>query len=90
MTKKTSVALDDHFAQFVEGLVSEGRYGSSSEVVRAGLRLLEERETKLGLLREAVSDGLKSGPGAPLEVETFLARKSVIRSRETERTTDRG
>ena len=77
MAKNTSVALGDHFAHFVEALVAEGRYSSASEVVRTGLRLLEEREAKLRLLREAIRDGLESGPGTPFDVETFLARKSA-------------
>lgn len=75
MAKNTSVALGDHFAEFVENLVSEGRYGSASEVIRTGLRLLEEREAKLRLLRQAIRDGLESGPSTPFDVETFLARK---------------
>lgn len=79
MAKNTSIALGDHFAQFVEALVTEGRYGSASEVVRTGLRLLEEREAKLSLLRDAVRQGLESGPGTPFDVETFLARKSAER-----------
>ena len=44
---------------------------------RTGLRLLEEREAKLRLLREAIRDGLESGPGTPFDVETFLVRKSA-------------
>ncbi len=75
MAKNTSVALGDHFADFIEALVSAGRYGSASEVVRTGLRLLEERETRLELLRGAIRDGLESGPGVPFDVDTFLARK---------------
>ncbi len=75
MAKNTSVVLGDHFADFVEALVSEGRYGSASEVVRSGLRLLEEREAKLKVLRGAIRDGLESGSGVPFDVDAFLARK---------------
>ncbi len=75
MAKNTSVALGDHFADFVEALVSEGRYGSASEVIRTGLRLLEEREAKLELLRGAIREGLESGPGTPFDVDSFLAKK---------------
>jgi antitoxin ParD1/3/4 len=51
MRKNTSIALGDHFQKFVQELVSQGRFGSTSEVVRAGLRLLEEQDVKLAALR---------------------------------------
>lgn len=62
----TSVALSPHFEAFVRQQVESGRFNNVSEVVRAGLRLLEEREAeqaaKLQALREAVAVGLASGP----------------------------
>jgi len=61
MPKNTSVTLGPHFEDFVGQLVSHGHYGSVSETIRAGLRLLEERETKLSLLRRALSEGENSG-----------------------------
>jgi antitoxin ParD1/3/4 len=75
MAKNTSIALGDHFAMFVEEQVSQGRYGNASEVVRAGLRLLEEREAKLIALRAAIDEGLASGPAEPFDVEAFIAEK---------------
>jgi len=54
MPKNTSVIIGDHFAEFIESQVSQGRYGSASDVVRAGLRLLEEREMKVEALRAAL------------------------------------
>jgi antitoxin ParD1/3/4 len=51
MRKNTSIALSDHFQKFVQELVSQGRFGSSSEVISAGLRLLEEQDVKLAALR---------------------------------------
>lgn len=61
MSKNTSVSLGDHFEQFVAGQVGSGRYGSASEVVRAGLRLLEVSESKLEVLRHALIVGERSG-----------------------------
>ena len=72
MTKNTSVALSEHFTMFVEDQVSTGRYGNASEVVRAGLRLLEEREANLGALRQAIREGLQSGPAESFDVEAFI------------------
>ena len=73
MAKNTSISLGDHFQTFVEGKIEEGRFGSVSEVVRAGLRLLEEREAKLQVLRKAVQEGLDSGRSVPFDVEEFLS-----------------
>lgn len=62
----TSVALSSHFEAFVREQVDSGRYNNVSEVVRAGLRLLEDeeklREMKLAQLRSAIAAGLESGP----------------------------
>ena len=61
MARNTSVSLGDHFEQFIAGQVDSGRYGSASEVVRAGLRLLETTESKLEVLRNALIAGERSG-----------------------------
>lgn len=73
MTKNTSIVLSEHFQTFIAEQVEEGRYGSASEVVRAGLRLLESHEAKMAALRAAVKEGLNSGTPEPFDVESFLA-----------------
>ena len=57
MQRNTSVTLGEHFAGFVEGKIQQGRFESTSEAVRAGLRLLEEHEAKLDLLRNKLATG---------------------------------
>ena len=75
MPKNTSVSLGDHLTDFIETQVAAGRYGSASDVVRAGLRLLEDQETKLAALRAALVEGEESGPSTPFDFESFIARK---------------
>lgn len=60
MSKNTSITLGEHFDSFIAEQLKSGRYASTSEVVRAGLRLLEEEETKLVTLRQLLEEGEKS------------------------------
>jgi len=80
MSKNTSFSIGEHFSDFVEAQVKEGRYSSASDVVRAALRLLEEQEAKLAALRAALIEGEQSGPSTPLDFEAFIARKRAARS----------
>jgi len=72
----TSVALGTHFETFVRQQVESGRYNNVSEVVRAGLRLLEDQvqtnEAKLGALRAAIAEGEASGE--PIDAEIVFAQ----------------
>jgi antitoxin ParD1/3/4 len=61
MSKTTSFVLGDHFEQFVSGQVQSGRYASSSEVIREGLRLVEERSRAMESLNRELDAGLASG-----------------------------
>lgn len=73
MAKTTSFALGDHFNGFLAEQVGTGRYGSASEVIRAGLRLLEEREVRLAELRALIAEGEASGLPVPFEPAKWLA-----------------
>ena len=74
MARNTSVSLGDHFASFIDAQVQAGRYGSASDVIRAGLRLLEEHEAKLKALEAALIEGEQSGEPQPFDNEAFKAK----------------
>jgi antitoxin ParD1/3/4 len=61
MGRNTSVSLGDYFENFVDISISEGRFNNASEVIRAGLRLLEEEESKIIALKIAINEGIESG-----------------------------
>ena len=56
-----NVSVGTRWEHFVEQVVKAGRYGSASEVVREGLRLVEEREAKLGALRQMLDRSIEQG-----------------------------
>jgi antitoxin ParD1/3/4 len=72
--RNTSVTLSDHFEKFIEQQIATGRYGSASEVIRTGLRLLEENEAKLEALRAALIEGEESGIAHDFSWDKFRAR----------------
>lgn len=74
MAKNTSISLGKHFEGFIHEQVLQGRYGSASEVIRAGLRLLEEHEQKLKALRQALIEGEESGDAGELDMEAIRRR----------------
>ncbi len=75
MARNTSVTIGDHFTGFISEQVQIGRYGSASDVVRAGLRLLEEHETRVRALQDALIAGERSGELTSFDFTAFKARK---------------
>ncbi len=73
MPRNTSVSLGEHFTGFINAQVETGRYGSASDVVRAGLRLLEEHESRIRTLQAALDEGEASGSPEPLDMAAFKA-----------------
>lgn len=80
----SSYTLGNHYETFVRELLASGRYASASEVLRDGLRLLEDRErqreAKIAALRDAIREGLESGAAAPLDIDAIKARARAGRA----------
>lgn len=72
MAQNTSVALGTYFEEFVRSTILKGRYKNASELIRAGLRLLEERENKVKALRDAIQEGIDSGVAEDFDPDNFL------------------
>jgi antitoxin ParD1/3/4 len=72
----TSYTVGKHFEELIENLVGSGRYATASEVMREGLRLVEEREerrrVKLEALRAAIQEGIDSGPAEEFSAEELI------------------
>lgn len=73
--KNTSVVLGPDQTGFIRRQIAKGRFGSASEAVRAGLRLLEERELSIEHLRLAIEEGETSGVPEPFDMDDYLAEK---------------
>ena len=72
MAKNTSISLGKHFENFIQQCIDEGRYNNASEMIRAGLRLLEQEEAKIIALRKAIREGLNSEMVEDFDPELFL------------------
>ena len=81
MNKNTSISLGNYFDTFVQESISKGRYKNVSEVIRAGLRLLEEEESKVVALKNAIQEGIDSGIAhdfdAKKHIESLKAKKRL-------------
>lgn len=72
MAHNTSISLGNYFESFVKSRISKGRYKNASEVIRAGLRLLEEHENKVQALKDAIQEGIDSGIAEDFDADEFL------------------
>lgn len=81
MGRNTSVSLGDYFEGFVESRIAEGRFKNASEVIRAGLRLLEEEENRVIALRNAIQDGSNSGIAKDFNPKQHLAQLKAKKRR---------
>ena len=75
MSKNTSIILKGQLNEFIEQQVKTGHYASASEVIRAGLRLLEERAVRVQHLRGEIQKGLDSGIAKDFDMQDFLAER---------------
>lgn len=73
MGRNSSVSLGNFFEKFVNESVSEGRFKNASEVIRAGLRLLEEEERKIIAFKKAINEGIESGIANDFNPQKHLA-----------------
>jgi antitoxin ParD1/3/4 len=80
MGRNTSISLGNHFESFIEHSVKDGRFNNASEVVRAGLRLLEDEENKIVALRKAINDGIESGRAVDFDATKHL---NFLKARKT-------
>jgi len=78
--KNTSVSLGNYFDQFVQIQVTAGRYKNVSEVIRAGLRLLETEESKAIALKNAIEEGIDSGIAHDFDSEKHLQKLKARRN----------
>jgi antitoxin ParD1/3/4 len=74
MSRNTSISIGTYFDDFIQNRISAGRFKNASEVVRAGLRLLEEEENRIIALKEAIQKGVESGIAYDFNPESHLEK----------------
>ena len=79
MNRNTSISIGDYFDNFIQNRISSGRYKNASEVVRAGLRLLEEEENRIIALRASIQEGIDSGIANDFNPESHLEKLKLKR-----------
>lgn len=81
MARNTSISLGNHFEDFVDNKVSSGRFKNASEVIRAGLRLLEEEEDRILALKTAITEGIESGVARNFDPKKHLERLKAAKGK---------
>jgi antitoxin ParD1/3/4 len=79
MSRNTSISIGEYFDSFIQNKISAGRFKNASEVIRAGLRLLEEEEDRIIALRAAIREGIESGIADDFNPETHLEKLKAKR-----------
>ena len=77
MPKEATLSLESYFLAFIEDQIAKGRFSSPTAVVQAGLRLLEESESRAEALAAALQEGEESGWIENFDFDEFLARKNA-------------
>ena len=81
MKNNTSVSLGNYFEDFVQDKINQGRYKNASEIIRAGLRLLEDEENRIVALKKEIQEGMDSGIAkdfnAKKHLQSLKARKKT-------------
>ena len=78
MSKTTTLRLGDSLEEFIESAVASGDYGSSSEVIRDGLRMLQEHKLKLAALRKELERGMESPVIDDFQMDRFIATQECL------------
>ena len=82
MSRTVTASLGPHYEEFIQKSILGGRYNNASEVIRAGLRRLEEEEAKIAALKAAIQEGIDSGICEGFDAEEHLKQLKASRRNE--------